>query len=254
MRGVIDLPGDVHVLAAYLARRDVESLDPAARRFDTLVLCGSTVLESVEVAARAFHDGVVGHLLVTGGRGHSTEFLERAVAAHESYDDVPTGGRAEAEVFAEILERHLDVPGDAITVEWESTNCGENAELSLRILGENADQSLLLVQDPTMQRRTHAGFDHHQRLLGTSMPVTSHAPFVPVVADTGVGPEGASTPTWSHERFLSLALGEVRRLRDDENGYGPRGAGYLDHVEIPTDVLAAYERLRAIVPPEVAAR
>jgi hypothetical protein len=254
MRVVTEGVSDLHVLGAYLARRDVESLDPAVQRFDTLVLCGSAVLESVDLAARAFRDGVVGRLLVTGGRGHSSEFLERAVAVHGIYRDVPAQGRAEADVFAEILVRHLDVPADVITVERESTNCGENAELSLlMLLREGTGGSLLLVQDPTMQRRTHAGFDHHQRLLGTSMPVTSHAPFVPVVGDRGAGPEGAA-PTWSRERFVSLALGEVRRLRDDEHGYGPRGAGFLDHVDVPPDVLAAYERLRTTAPPRLADR
>jgi hypothetical protein len=45
------------------------------------------------------------------------------------------------------------------------------------------------------------------------------------------------------ERFLSLLLGEIPRLRDDENGYGPNGKRFIGHVEIPDDVLAAYERL-----------
>jgi len=35
----------------------------------------------------------------------------------------------------------------------------------------------------------------------------------------------------------------VRRLRDDEHGYGPRGAGFIDHVDVPPDVLAAARRL-----------
>jgi hypothetical protein len=31
----------------------------------------------------------------------------------------------------------------------------------------------------------------------------------------------------SLERFISLLMGEVQRLRNDEQGYGPRGKGFF---------------------------
>lgn len=231
---------DLQVIARFLARRDVPSLDPRAlgRGFDVLLLCGSGVLATLEVAARAFHDGVVDSILVSGGFGHSTPYLAEAVRSHPSYADVETVGRPEAAVIAEALRRHHDVPAEAVVTEEQATNCGENAELSLRLLATRPDvRSLLVVQDPTMQRRTHASLDHHQRLQRTDLEVASFAPFVP----TDGGP-------WGHERFVSLLLGEVRRLRDDEHGYGPRGAGFLDHVEVPDDVLAAAERVGQAFP------
>jgi hypothetical protein len=228
---------DLQVVARWLARRDLPSLDPAdvGTPFDVLVLCGSAVPETVEVAAQAFHDGVVGRILVTGGVGHSTAYLAAAVAAHETWCDVTTAGRTEAAVIAEILQRHLDVSAPAVATEEQATNCGENAEHSLRLLPTHG--RVLLVQDPTMQRRTHAGFDHHQRLLGTRLEIVSQAPFVPV----------DPTP-WGPHRFAALVLGEVRRLRDDEHGYGPLGAGFLDHVDVPDDVLAAAERAAQALP------
>jgi DUF218 domain-containing protein len=234
-----DVATDAGVVARYLARRDVGCLDPQhlRRSLDVLVLCGSGVLNTVEVAARAFHDGVVGSILVTGGVGHSTPFLAEAVARHPTYDDVATEGRTEAAMIAEILERHHGVPATSITTEEQATNCGENAEHALRILAGTSAASILLVQDPTMQRRTHASVDHHQRLLGTRLEVVSFAPFVP-----------SNGEAWGDERFVSLLLGEVRRLHDDEHGYGPRGAGFLDHVEVPDDVLAAAERLGQAFP------
>ena len=237
---------DLQVVGRYLARRDVGSLDPAelGRTFDVLVLCGSGVLATVDLAAQAFQDGVVGSILVTGGVGHSTPYLAEAVRDHPAYADVPTEGRPEAAVIAEILERHRGVPAARISTEEQATNCGENAELSLRMLvGRAGTTSLLLVQDPTMQRRTHASFDHHQRLLGTGFEVVSQAPFVPVVRPDGVG-NGSGDTTWTHARYASLALGEVRRLHDDGDGYGPRGAGFIDHVDVPDEVLAASRRLR----------
>ena len=41
------------------------------------------------------------------------------------------------------------------------------------------------------------------------------------------------------ESLLEVAT----RLRDDENGYGPSGAGYIGHVDIPPPVEAAFQRL-----------
>ena len=38
-------------------------------------------------------------------------------------------------------------------------------------------------------------------------------------------------------------MGEIQRLRDDENGYGPRGKGFLGHVDIPDEVEAGWQRL-----------
>jgi hypothetical protein len=44
------------------------------------------------------------------------------------------------------------------------------------------------------------------------------------------------------DRFLDLILGEIPRLKDDELGYGPKGKGFISSVEIPSDVLKAYNR------------
>jgi hypothetical protein len=232
-------PADLEVVARYLARRDVASLDPTTcGACDALVLCGSGVPATVEVAAQAFHDGVAGSILVTGGLGHSTPHLVEAVRTHPSYGDVPTTDRPEAAIIGEILRRHLGVPAEAITTEEHARHCGENAELSLRILAERPSvRRVVLLQDPTMQRRTHANFDHNQRLLGTHLDVVSFAPFVPTDGEP-----------WGEDRFVSLLLGEVRRLHDDEHGYGPRGAGFLDHVDVPGDVLAAADRLGQAFP------
>ena len=237
---------DLTTLGEFLARRDEPALT-RDRPADLLVLCGSAVLRSLTVAAEALHGGAVPRILVTGGVGHSTPYLRQAVAAHPTYADTKTAGRTEAAVLAEILERHLDVPPDLVRTEEESTNCGQNAEYSLRSVADSAwtPRSLVLVQDPTMQRRTHAAFD---RWRGADGPeIRSHAPFVPVVGEYGVG-ESADQPVWTLDRFRDLALGEMSRLTDDAHGYGPRGAGFIAHVDLPAEVVAAHARLRAAYP------
>lgn len=237
---------DLTVVGAFLARRDEPRLTrdhPA----DVLVLCGSAVLQSLTVAATALHEGSAARILVTGGIGHSTAYLRAAVAGHPEYRDTHTAGLSEAAVIADILRRHLDVSADLLRTEQESTNCGQNAELSLRLLAAEAERtrSVVIVQDPTMQRRTHAAFERWRGVDGPE--IRSHAPFVPVVGEYGAG-ETADHAVWTLDRFRALALGEISRLTDDEHGHGPRGERFIVHVDIPDDVVAAYQRLRAAYP------
>ena len=243
---------DLNRIAAYLAQRDIASLSPAAMpRVDVLVLCGSTVLAAIDIAATAFHDGLADRLLVSGGVGHSTPYLRRAVSQDPRYGDVATEARPESAIIAEILRSHHAVPGAAISIEDESTNCGENAKFSLALLTLTSSrwQSVLLLQDPTMQRRTHECFRRSLR-SAAGVRVVSYAPFVPTVSDhdaTNVHDEDGRA-VWSMRRFTALLLGEVSRLYDDEHGYGPKGADFIDHVNIPGDVLDAYRRLAAAHP------
>ena len=70
----------------------------------------------------------------------------------------------------------------------------------------------------------------------------SYAPFVPQMNAELEFTEQIKG-LWPCERFYSLLMGEIRRLRDDENGYGPKGCGFIPHVDIPVDVAAADEVL-----------
>jgi hypothetical protein len=75
-------------------------------------------------------------------------------------------------------------------------------------------------------------------------------------AAAAAGADGDSTPdglseregVWGVARFVSLLLGEVPRLRDAPGGYGPKGAGFIDHVDIPLEVEEAYEWLAGRYP------
>jgi len=237
---------DVNRIAAYLARRDILSLSPAVLRADVLVLCGSAVLAAIDIAATAFQNGLADRLLVSGGVGHSTPYLRQAVRETPRYGDVPTHARPESAIIAEILRRHHAVPDTAILIEDESTNCGENAEFSVELLKLTPLRlrSVLLLQDPTMQRRTHECFRRSLR-DACGVRVSSYAPFVPTVHDLDAQyvHDEDGRAAWSMGRFTALLLGEIGRLRDDEQGYGPRGADFIDHVDIPGNVMDAYQRL-----------
>ena len=49
---------------------------------------------------------------------------------------------------------------------------------------------------------------------------------------------------WSVDRYLALIAGEIPRLRNDEQGYGPRGRDFIEAVAIPEPVNAAWHSLR----------
>ncbi|WP_425557286.1 ElyC/SanA/YdcF family protein [Kribbella aluminosa] len=84
-------------------------------------------------------------------------------------------GRPEAHVFRDLLIRY-GVPAGRIKVEDQSTNRGENADFTRRLIV--TPRTLLLIQDPTMQRRTHACFERSfADLPGTT--ILSHAPLIP---------------------------------------------------------------------------
>lgn len=45
-------------------------------------------------------------------------------------------------------------------------------------------------------------------------------------------------------RFCELLVGEITRLKDDVNGYGPKGKGFIGHVDVPDGVLEAGRRVK----------
>jgi len=189
--------------------------------------------------------GVAEQLLIAGGKGHSTRFLRAAVRADPRYDGLSLDDRPEAAILRDLLVRRHGIDPQPILVETESTNCGANAEEAHRLLRERGRRpaDVLLVQDPTLQRRTWASF---RRVWGAERPPRFHngPTFVPRV-EVEVGTLVFEQPErlGSMERFVSLVMGEVPRLRNDEHGYGPPGRGYIVAVDIPPAVEAAYDRL-----------
>ncbi|MGP4254574.1 hypothetical protein ACSSMD_22885, partial [Escherichia coli] len=56
--------------------------------------------------------------------------------------------------------------------------------------------------------------------------------------------QGASLGLWPVERYLSLLTGELPRLRDDSDGYGPRGRDFIVHVDFPAEVIQTWQTLK----------
>ena len=241
---------DLNEIAVFLAfGGDNEGETPPA---DILILLGNSVLATAEKAFAAMRAGGAPRLLISGGRGHSTRFLEQSLGSIPRYESIPLGGRSEAEMLAAAATRCWSVAPDRILLETASTNCGENASFALRTVeAANVPATrAILMQDPTMQRRTDATFRKVWREAGRATHFINDPTWTPRLIERD-GTLAFANPVagcWTGERFASLVMGEIPRLRDDAAGYGPAGRGLIIHVDIPEAVLAAHARLAAAYP------
>ncbi|ADO48485.1 YdcF family protein [[Enterobacter] lignolyticus] len=213
---------------------------------DCVVLAGNAVIPTIDAACRLSAANRL--LLISGGIGHSTPFLYAAVARHPRYNVLQTAGRAEADILADIAHRFWNIPRERILVEDKSTNCGENARFTRDMLtsqGITVGRGIV-VQDPTMQRRTMATFARVWEGADNAPRWVSYPGYLPVLRNgaDGLAFTHAAQDVWPVDRYLSLLLGELPRLQDDANGYGPRGRGFIAHVDIPEALQEAWRTLR----------
>ncbi|WP_134741347.1 YdcF family protein [Nocardioides sp. 503] len=219
------------VTAQDLAHLDVVAswlrLEDEPERADVTLLFGGSLPDAWDGAAEAVRAGLAGTLVLVGGVGHTTDALRDALRRRgRDVDPADT----EADLMASYLADEHGLTD--LLLERESTNCGANVVLARDLLARRglAPRVVALVQDPTMQRRMDA--------------VTRHVwPSVRPVNRPGPDSRG-----WPLERWVALVVGEVPRLRDDPDGYGPRGRGYQAHVDVPADVESAHAALLAAHP------
>ncbi|WP_161890548.1 YdcF family protein [Pontibacter russatus] len=247
-----------NLLIPFLAKRDISSLTAqelqaiySIPQADLLILLGNSSLYVAEQAAVAYREGLAKELMICGGIGHSTHFLERNIRRHPVYNNVDVGGRPEADMLQDILVKYLGMQPGEIILENQSTNCGGNATEARKVLErlQKHPKTLLLLQDPVLQRRTQASFENVWQQA--EVQFISYAAFVPLLQlkeGAFAFANEAHSEFCGIDRFLSLVMGEIPRLRNDANGYGPRGSGFITAVEIPAEVEAAYEELATLYP------
>ncbi|ANQ21279.1 hypothetical protein BA893_06230 [Vibrio natriegens] len=125
-----------------------------------LVMC-SNDLRVAEHAAKLYQQKLAPLIVFSGGKGRFTDGL---------FD------KSEAETFAEIAQA-AGVPGDAILLETQSTNSGENIRFTHQLL-ENSGilcDSVILVQKPFMERRAIATFEKQWQSPYSQLQVSSTA-------------------------------------------------------------------------------
>lgn len=250
-----ELCRDVNRMGAYLALDDFGGRGPQTddlARLDAIVLLGNQVLATLIVACTLAQQAPQAKLLFSGGVGHATGLLFENLR-NSPWNRLVLDGSiretlAEAEMYAATARRVFFLPEERLLVEKRSRNAGENARFSLEMLkAEGRAGTVLILQDPTMQRRSVLTWGRAAETAGVRTCAASHAVFVPRAepGKDGLPRLTQSQGSWTVERFLGLVLGEIGRLRDDEDGYGPRGRGFLPHVDIPEAVWESYLRVSA---------
>ncbi|WP_426566514.1 ElyC/SanA/YdcF family protein [Angustibacter sp. McL0619] len=239
--GTHELATALNLIDRFVAVRDVPTLTGAglapvlgSEQADLLMLFGACPPGGWETAVAAVRGGAAARLMLIGGIGHTTEHLWGAMC--ERFPGREFAGRPEADIMAEFLS---EVHGlDDVLTERRSTNCGNNISLAQDVVRQAglAPRSVILVQDRTMQRRMSAGFG---RLWTLGQPtLVSFAAYEQefTVVDGRLAHLQDVWGSWSVPRYVSLLLGEVERLTDSPEGYGPQGRDYIAHVDVPAQV------------------
>lgn len=265
-----DIAKDVNLLATFLAHREVDVASLKTREpVDCVVICASSVLNQ---ASQLFHalesrPSFTKTLVLVGGIGHSTTLIYDAVGRHSQYNTIHSriAELPEAQVLQQILSRFFSLPGleaggPQVLIEDQSTNCGANAIKTRKVLDEAGVTDLrtcIVVQDPTMSLRTIASFERAfedfpplQRPHFLACPVVVpkvHAVNGQLEYALGSVADLRAEDLWDMKRLCELLVGEVTRLKDDENGYGPKGKGFIGHVDVPAEVEAAANRVRQML-------
>lgn len=232
-------------VGAWLAQDDLATL-PALPQVDVVVLAGNAVIPTIDAACRLAAEREV-PLLISGGVGHSTNYLYEAVRQDTRYRMLPVVGRPEAHVLADIAHDYWQIPRSRLVVEDQSTNCGENARFTRTTLENGGSSS---------SRDRHSGPHHaaanhghlRPRLAGVTTPPQwlSFPGCSPVLEQTDgqLGFAGGGAGLWPVARYLALLLGELPRLQDTPEGYGPRGKDFISHVTFPPEIIDAWRQLR----------
>ena len=243
-----EMAAHINRLADFCGPRDVPTLSRPAlmarcgiERADVMALFGGAPLCGGDVLAGAMRAGIAKHYVIVGGAGHTTDTL-RARMRRELPELVDVADMPEAALFDAWLRRKHGLSADDL--ETRSTNCGNNITNLLALLEERGIPcaSFILCQDAAMQRRMDAGLRKHRQ---EALIINYAAYRAEVTADAGGLRFTSEIPgMWPMERYVSLLLGEIPRLTDNAQGYGPMGRGFIAHVDVPEAVTAAYRALQ----------
>lgn len=200
-----DLRGDVQTLWAY------HDMHHQPRLVDVCIGLGSHDLGVATYTAELYHRGLFPRIVFTGANAPTTiERFPRGEAVHYREHAISLG-----------------VPAEAINVETQATNTGENLTYSRAVLANAGitPMSVLLISRPYQQRRAYATCRKvwpEVEVLCGSQPLPLEE-YVDSIGDV--------------DRVINMLVGDTQRI----TAYADRG--FAIDQDIPADVQAAYDRL-----------
>ncbi len=240
---------NLNILGQFCGKRDVEELNQknlhekyGIEKVDVMVLFGGSILAGGDVLAKAIKDDIAEHYIIVGGEGHTTATLKEQI--HKEYPLIAVNSLTEAELFQQYLLTVYQIQADYL--ETKSTNCGNNITNLLKLMKNKgiAHQSIILCQDATMQYRMEATL---RKYLSKDTVVINYAAYQAYLNYQDKLTYATKIHgMWDVDRYINLLMGEIPRLTDNEQGYGPNGKNFLAHVDIPNRVVAAFEALKPI--------
>lgn len=198
---------------------DYMHLNHQLEKADAILVLGNRDIRVGEYAAQLWLNGWAPYLVCSGsGDIHNNK------PGREQFV-----GSTEAEVFAEKA-KEMGVPDEAIIIENQSQNTGQNYEFALERLADKGVtvKTLIAVQKPYMERRTYA--TGKVWLPNINLIVTS-----PPISLEDYPNESNSVG----EHWLHAMVGDLQRIKD----YPKKG--FQIEQEIPAEVWEAYEHLVA---------
>lgn len=240
----------INVLGDFCGKRDIQNLTQKnlysvydIKKVDVFVLFGGSILEGGNVLAEAIKAEIAEKYIIVGGAGHTTETLREIVG--KNFNGIDTKNLSEAEIFNLYIKEMYGLQADYL--ECKSTNCGNNITLLLELMQINHIRcnSIILAQDATMQYRMAATL---KKYASDEMLIINYATYqVNVIQkDDELMYQEQPLGMWKIDRYITLLMGEIPRLSDNENGYGPLGKNFISHVDIPQEVKYAFEELKGI--------
>ena len=239
----------INTLGLFCGKRDMIELTTKCledkygiEQVDVMVLFGGSILCGGDVLAQAMRNKIAKEYIIVGGAGHTTETLRQLV--HREYPRIITENLPEAEIFSCYLKEVYQLEVDAI--ETRSTNCGNNITNMIALLEEKKInwKSIILCQDATMQHRMEAGL----RKYAPEKLIINYASYHVKVCcqEAELQYQTQIHGIWKMDRYVNLLMGEIPRLADNAEGYGPNGKKFICHVDIPENVQEAFELLKTV--------
>ena len=147
-------------------------------------------------------------------------------------------------MFSCYLKEVYQLEADALEI--RSSNCGNNITNLIALLEEKniTWKSIILCQDATMQHRMEAGLHKYasEKLIINYASYQAKVCYQEAELQYQIQIHGM----WKIDRYINLLMGEIPRLTDNAEGYGPNGKKFICHVDIPENVREAFELLKTV--------